>query len=92
MMIRKMDSSAEPDGIYALLRRAVAVGVHLVDAADVFSWGVTREFAALRAACCAHIAAVGAGGPEHRPAPVRVQPFRWVAARGAGAAIVEPAR
>ncbi len=53
----KMHYAADPDGVLAALRSASALGAHIVDAADVYAWGLTRELAAVRAACCARIAA-----------------------------------
>jgi hypothetical protein len=39
------------DDTLGALRRVVVVGVDLLDAMDVYAWGLDREFAALRAAC-----------------------------------------
>jgi hypothetical protein len=54
-----MAHATDGDAILAVLRGASVLGIHLADAADVYSWGLTREFAAVRAACRAHLAAVG---------------------------------
>ncbi len=58
--------AAHRDGMLAALHSASILGVHIVDAADVYAWGLTREFAALRAACCARMAAAAAGRDDHR--------------------------
>ncbi len=52
-----MGRSTDGDGILEVLRGASILGLSLADAAGVYSWGLTREFAAVRAACCAQIAA-----------------------------------
>jgi hypothetical protein len=73
-----MYASADPDGMLAALHRASVLGVQLVDAADVYAWGLTREFAAVRAACCAHMAAAAAKRADRRPVPSRYPPLRKV--------------
>lgn len=39
------------DKAFVALRRIVTVGADLVDAMNVYAWGLDREFAGLRAAC-----------------------------------------
>ena len=57
-----MAGSTVGDGILEVLHGASILGLSLADAADVYSWGLTREFAAVRAAWCAQIAAAAEPG------------------------------
>ena len=69
-----MDRIGDADGLLVALRRASALGIELVDAADVYAWGLTREFAAVRAACSARIVSAAAEQVAGRSAPpVRAQ-------------------
>jgi hypothetical protein len=62
-----MARSTDGDGILAVLHGASVLGIHLADAADVYSWGLTREFAEIRAACCARIAAAASPRADRGP-------------------------
>ena len=42
-----MDDLANADQMLTALRRAVMLGVDLADAADIYAWGLTRDFAAV---------------------------------------------
>ena len=45
-----MDDLADANQVLMALRRAVMLGVDLADAADIYAWGLTREFGAVRTA------------------------------------------
>lgn len=68
-MVPKMDRAGDSDGMLVALRGASVLGIQLVDAADVYAWGLTREFAALRAVCCARLGSTSAGHANRPPAP-----------------------
>ena len=70
-----MDDLANADQVLMALRRAVMLGVDLADTADIYAWGLTGEFAAVRAAASAHVAAAA----DYRPASSWHTPLRKVA-------------
>jgi hypothetical protein len=49
------------DDIFAVLRGIVMRGIDLLDATDVYAWGLDREFAALRAACAPGLRGMNSG-------------------------------
>lgn len=73
-----MDDLANADQMLTALRRAVMLGVDLADAADIYAWGLTREFGPVRTAASAHVAAA-AERADYRPAPSWHTPLRKVA-------------
>lgn len=78
IIVAKMARSTDGDGILAVLHGASVLGIHLADAADVYSWGLTREFAEIRAACGAHIAAAVSPRADRRPVMSSRSPLRKV--------------
>ncbi len=62
--VHRKPSSARHEGqtaanveTFATLQRVLTLGVHLLDTADMYTWGLHREFAAFRTTYAAQLAA-----------------------------------
>ena len=59
---REGTSGASGGERIATLRRALTLGIHLLDIAEMYTWGLHRETIAFRAGCGAQLAAALTGG------------------------------
>jgi diketogulonate reductase-like aldo/keto reductase len=61
---------------FATLHRALTLGVHLLDTADMYTWGLHREFAAFRTTYAAQLAAAAEEPIVPRSKVVEI-PEKW---------------
>jgi len=59
---------------FATLHRVLTLGVHLLDTADMYTWGLHREFAAFRTTYAAQLAAAA---KESDPSAARARRSPW---------------